>query len=128
MDLLKQNQGKQTSASEECSIGVPQGSVLGLLLFTAFISPVAKVVAHHSVQQHQYADDTTLYVSMSKSYKAQRVEDLQRCLQSLHEWFAQNGLALNPDKTVYAQYGSIKPKPQLMESILPVSTSNRPTS
>jgi len=36
---------------------------------------------------------------MSKSDKAQRVEDLQRCLQSLHEWFAQNGLALNPDKT-----------------------------
>ena len=91
--------GKQTSASEECSIGVPQGSVLGPLLFTAFISPVANVAAHHSVQQHQYADDTTLYVSMSKSDKAQRVEDLQRCLQSLHEWFAQNGLALNPDKT-----------------------------
>ena len=91
--------GKQTSTSEECSIGVPQGSVLGPLLFTAFISPVANVAAHHSVQQHQYADDTTLYVSMSKSDKAQRVEDLQRCLQSLHEWFAQNGLALNPDKT-----------------------------
>ena len=91
--------GKQTSASEECSIGVPQGSVLGPLLFTTFISPVANVAAHHSVQQHQYADDTTLYVSMSKSHKAQRVEDLQRCLQSLHEWLTQNGLALNRDKT-----------------------------
>ena len=30
----------------------------------AFISSVANVAAHHSVQQHQYADDTTLYVSM----------------------------------------------------------------
>jgi len=76
-----------------------RGSVLGPLLFTAFISPVSNVAAHHSVQQHQYADDTVVYVSMSKSDEAQRVEDLQRCLQSLHEWFAQNGLALNPDKT-----------------------------
>ena len=30
--------------------------------------------------------------------------------------------------SAYAQYGSIKPRPQLMESMLPVSTSNRPTS
>ena len=36
---------------------------------------------------------------MSKNSKAQTVEDLQRCLRSVHTWLAQNGLALNPDKT-----------------------------
>ena len=80
-------------------MGVPQGSVLGPLLFTIFISPIVNIVAQHSIQQHQYADDTTLYVSMSKNSKAQTVEDLQRCLRSVHTWLAQNGLALNPDKT-----------------------------
>ena len=91
--------GMQSSASEVVSIGVPQGSVLGPLLFTIFISPIANIVAQHSIQQHQYADDTTLYVSMSKNSKAQTVEDLQLCLRSVHTWLAQNDLALNPDKT-----------------------------
>jgi len=45
--------------------GVPQGSVLGPLLFTAYMSPISRVIASHGVGQHHYADDTTLSVELS---------------------------------------------------------------
>ena len=47
-----------------CFTAVPQGSILGPILFKFYISPIA----HHSfgLHQQQYADDTQLYVANSK--------------------------------------------------------------
>ena len=91
--------GLQKSAPYQCTIGVPQGSVLGPLLFTAFISPVAGIAEEHDINKHQYADDTSLYVSLSSVDKSRCVERLEHCLVDVRSWFNQNGLALNPDKS-----------------------------
>ena len=45
--------------------GVPQGSVLGPLLFIAYISPVERLITYFQVCQIAYADDLTLYLNLN---------------------------------------------------------------
>ena len=43
-----------------CDSGVPQGSVLGPVIFSAFVSPISRIMESHGIRFHQYADDTQL--------------------------------------------------------------------
>ena len=95
--------GSASSAPSDCSCGVPQGLVLGPILFTVYMSPIASVAYGHHVNQQQYADDTQLYIVFTKQTVVSSIHNLQVCLVALQTWFAQNGLALNPDKTEVIQ-------------------------
>ena len=56
--------GQHRSSETTLEVGVPQGSVLSLLLFAVYYSPVADIIASHGVRCHQYADDTQLHLAM----------------------------------------------------------------
>ena len=60
--------GSESSDVTDCSCGcgVPQRSVLGPLFFIAYISPVACIASKFGMFRSQYADDTQLYVALSK--------------------------------------------------------------
>jgi len=91
--------GCHCSSSITCTTGVPQGSVLGPLLFTAYISPIAGVAHFHNINQQQYTDDTQLFISLSPSDYMHDLDNLTHCIDSLHIWFCANGMDLNPDKS-----------------------------
>jgi len=86
--------------------GVPQGSILGPILFSLYMSPIANIVSSFGVSQQQYADDTQLFVFLSPANLDNQLTRLQSCLSSVRDWFLRNGLVLNPDKTEAICFGT----------------------
>ena len=82
--------GQQQSSRIVCEHGVPQGSVLGPLLFALYISPIARVIGSFEVDHAQYADDTQLYVALKDTKAA---STLTECVTKIHHWLDLNGLS-----------------------------------
>jgi len=95
--FVKVNDARSTTSV--CDIGVPQGSVLGPILFSLFVAPIAHVIESFGVSLHQYADDTQLYIGISPGNAAVTADLLNGCTDALQRWFTNNGLCLNPSKS-----------------------------
>ena len=90
------------SNKNDLSLGVPQGSILGPLLFLLYIDDMVNVISHGKVTM--YADDTTLYVSGTSLNDIQF--KLQEDLIALKNWIQDNRLHLNVGKTKLMILGS----------------------
>ena len=97
--------GNATSLASTVTVGVPQGSVLGPLLFTAYIAPVGRIVNEFGINYMSYADDLTLYMNLGPDPSAteQRMSD---CTSAVSKWLMSNGLLLNPAKSEVIRTGT----------------------
>ena len=87
--------GENTSDYKTVKCGVPQGSVLGPLLFLIYINDIP--VSTSKVSFHLFADDTCLFYS-NKDYKQLEI-DINKALENIVNWLKANKLTLNVKKS-----------------------------
>ena len=89
--------GQSLSEPRPLQFGVPQGSILGPLLFILYTSSLADLLDAHSVQYHFYADDTQIYIEINDV--ADIKEKIVALLHDIKVWMLMRKLKLNESKT-----------------------------
>lgn len=77
--------------------GVPQGSVIGPLLFSLYINDICDIV--HDVNLHLFADDVQLYLSRPLGLIEDCIDRINTDLAEIFNWSVDNQLLLNPSKS-----------------------------
>ncbi|PNF19496.1 hypothetical protein B7P43_G02324, partial [Cryptotermes secundus] len=86
---------------EPVTVGVPQGSILGPLLFLLYINDLPNAISDVSYPV-LFADDTSLIINNPDTPRFEK--DINIVLEKLNKWFSSNLLLLNPTKTYFLQF------------------------
>jgi hypothetical protein len=96
--------GESPMSTIDC--GVPQGSVLGPLLFCSYTEDVSTLCDAHGVHHHLYADDKQLYASVHLKDTKNALLRLGTCVREIADWCTSRRLQLNAGKTELAWFGT----------------------
>lgn len=98
--------GNLMSAEIPFLTGVPQGSVLGPLLFLVYVADLITLVESLNISIQMYADDILIYCSGSVSEVDAVSSKIVEGIEYINSWLKSNRLVLNPNKTEMMWVGS----------------------
>jgi hypothetical protein len=110
---------KSRSAPTKVRFGVPQGSVLGPILFLLYTASLIQLVQGHNLCPHLYADDTQVY-GFGRPGTAEQLQNRTiDCIADVADWMKSNRLQLNAAKTEVIWFASARRQHQLpVESLV----------
>ena len=90
----------------DSSVGVPQGSVLGPLLFSLYIGDLERIVMKYRLGFHQNADDIQIYGHCNNEGTEELQMRVSECVDEIASWMGANCFKLNSEKSEVIRFSS----------------------
>ena len=84
--------GDTISSRRYLEFGVPQGSILGPLLFTLYIAPLQDVIQAYNLNCMFYADDGQVYIPVNPHHPSDALTIMRQCVEHIFSWNTRNML------------------------------------